>query len=52
MEVVDHSEREKRVREFVESKAGVKGIVDSGTTKIPAMFVHPQTDFAAEQHGS
>nr|XP_011457988.1 PREDICTED: probable 2-oxoacid dependent dioxygenase [Fragaria vesca subsp. vesca] len=42
MEAVDHSEREKRVREFVESKAAVNGIVDSGTTKIPAMFVHPQ----------
>lgn len=41
MEAVDLSEGEKRVIEFEESKAGVKGIVDSGTTKIPTMFVHP-----------
>ncbi|XP_050366746.1 1-aminocyclopropane-1-carboxylate oxidase homolog 1-like isoform X2 [Argentina anserina] len=41
MEAVDHSEAEKMVKEFDETKAGVKGIVDSGVTKIPRMFVHP-----------
>ncbi|PRQ25908.1 putative deacetoxyvindoline 4-hydroxylase [Rosa chinensis] len=41
MEAVGHSEAEKRVKEFHESKAGVKGIVHSGLTKIPPIFVHP-----------
>ena len=44
MEAVDHSEAEKRVKEFQESKAGVKGIVDSGVTKIPRMFIHPPAE--------
>ncbi|KAM5563534.1 1-aminocyclopropane-1-carboxylate oxidase [Rosa sericea] len=44
MEAVDHSETEKMVKEFDETKAGVKGIVDSGVTKIPRMFVHPLED--------
>ncbi|XP_024166755.1 1-aminocyclopropane-1-carboxylate oxidase homolog 3 [Rosa chinensis] len=44
MEAVDHSEAEKTVKEFDETKAGVKGIVDSGVTKIPRMFIHPLED--------
>ncbi|XP_062021986.1 1-aminocyclopropane-1-carboxylate oxidase homolog 1-like [Rosa rugosa] len=44
MEAVDRSEAEKTVKEFDETKAGVKGIVDSGVTKIPRMFVHPLED--------
>lgn len=41
---MDHCEAEKRVKEFKETKAGVKGIVDSGATKIPKMFVHSPED--------
>ncbi|KAL6210676.1 hypothetical protein ACLB2K_015908 [Fragaria x ananassa] len=41
MEAVDHFEAEKKVQEFDETKAGAKGLVDSGVTKIPRLFVHP-----------
>ncbi|KAL6195789.1 hypothetical protein ACLB2K_031407 [Fragaria x ananassa] len=34
----------KQLMAFDESKAGVKGIVDAGVTKIPEMFIHPQID--------
>ncbi|XP_071938065.1 deacetoxyvindoline 4-hydroxylase-like [Coffea arabica] len=33
-------DREQEFRAFFESKAGVKGIIDSGATKIPRIFVH------------
>lgn len=32
----------KEVKAFEETKAGVKGLVDSGVTKIPRIFIHPQ----------
>ncbi|KAL9392128.1 hypothetical protein Peur_016048 [Populus x canadensis] len=32
------------VKEFDATKAGVKGLVDSGVTKIPRFFVHPPED--------
>ncbi|KAL6208725.1 hypothetical protein ACLB2K_019670 [Fragaria x ananassa] len=41
MEAVDHFQAEKKVQEFDETKAGAKGLVDSGVTKIPRLFVHP-----------
>ncbi|KAA8550773.1 hypothetical protein F0562_002457 [Nyssa sinensis] len=34
-------DRAKEVREFEETKAGVKGLVDSGVVKIPRFFIHP-----------
>ena len=34
-------DRVKEVKEFDESKMGVKGLVDSGITTIPNMFIHP-----------
>ncbi|KAI3419546.1 Fe2OG dioxygenase domain-containing protein [Psidium guajava] len=34
-------DRMKAVKEFDESKAGVKGLTDSGITSIPKIFVHP-----------
>ncbi|KAL6588151.1 hypothetical protein OROMI_001129 [Orobanche minor] len=34
-------DRAKEVKEFDETKAGVKGLIDSGVLKIPRIFVHP-----------
>ena len=34
-------DRTKEVKEFDESKAGVKGLVDSGITKVPKFLIHP-----------
>ncbi|XP_037410744.1 1-aminocyclopropane-1-carboxylate oxidase homolog 1-like [Triticum dicoccoides] len=39
--VVDYSQREMEIKAFDESKAGVKGLVDAGVTKLPTMFIHP-----------
>ncbi|KAL6217510.1 hypothetical protein ACLB2K_010727 [Fragaria x ananassa] len=39
--VVDYDLREKELKAFDESKAGVKGFVDAGVTKLPGMFMHP-----------
>ena len=36
-----HYDRLKELKEFDESKAGVKGLSDSGITSIPRIFVHP-----------
>ncbi|KAF8006385.1 hypothetical protein BT93_K0629 [Corymbia citriodora subsp. variegata] len=34
-------DRAKELQEFNETKAGVKGLVDAGVTKIPRIFIHP-----------
>ncbi|KAJ3706302.1 hypothetical protein LUZ61_010007 [Rhynchospora tenuis] len=34
----------KELEQFQSTKAGVKGLLDSGITKIPKMFVHPKED--------
>ncbi|XP_065635390.1 1-aminocyclopropane-1-carboxylate oxidase homolog 1 [Quercus suber] len=34
-------DRAKQVKEFDETKAGVKGLVDSGVTKVPRFLIHP-----------
>lgn len=34
----------KELKEFDDSKAGVKGLVDSGIVKIPKLFVHPKEE--------
>ncbi|CAH2057570.1 unnamed protein product [Thlaspi arvense] len=36
------------LKAFDESKAGVKGVVDSGITKVPRIFVRPPEDLAAD----
>ncbi|RVX12424.1 1-aminocyclopropane-1-carboxylate oxidase-like 3 [Vitis vinifera] len=36
-----HYDRAKEVKQFDESKIGVKGLVDSGITTIPRIFIHP-----------
>ncbi|OMP09739.1 hypothetical protein COLO4_05163 [Corchorus olitorius] len=47
MEVISVSEeastydRAKEVKDFDDTKAGVKGLVDSGAVKIPKFFIHP-----------
>ncbi|KAL1806440.1 hypothetical protein ACET3Z_029508 [Daucus carota] len=38
-------DREKELKAFDDSKAGVKGIVDAGATKIPPNFVHEQAHY-------
>ena len=44
----DHNDydRMKELKEFDESKAGVKGLSDSGITSIPRIFVHPPESLA------
>ncbi|KAJ6708916.1 4-HYDROXYLASE putative-RELATED [Salix koriyanagi] len=37
----EYYDKAKEVEAFSETKAGVKGLVDSGVTKIPRFFVHP-----------
>ena len=34
--------QEKEIRAFDETKAGVKGLVDAGITKVPRIFIQPQ----------
>ncbi|XP_039163730.1 1-aminocyclopropane-1-carboxylate oxidase homolog 4-like [Eucalyptus grandis] len=40
MGVTDNG-RAQEVKQFDESKLGVKGLVDSGLTSIPPLFIHP-----------
>ncbi|KAI3472087.1 hypothetical protein Pfo_029375 [Paulownia fortunei] len=40
-------DRMKEVKEFDESKMGVKGLSDSGVSTIPRIFLHPRTLFPA-----
>ncbi|KAL3751191.1 hypothetical protein ACJRO7_012072 [Eucalyptus globulus] len=35
------SDRAQELKQFDESKLGVKGLVDSGLTSIPSLFIHP-----------
>ncbi|KAE8723784.1 1-aminocyclopropane-1-carboxylate oxidase-like protein 3 [Hibiscus syriacus] len=34
-------DRKKELKAFADSKAGVKGLVDAGITKVPRMFIAP-----------
>lgn len=36
--------RESELKAFDETKSGVKGLVESGITKVPKIFIHPQND--------
>ncbi|KAJ8564782.1 hypothetical protein K7X08_001242 [Anisodus acutangulus] len=38
---VPNSDRLKQLKQFDESKIGVKGLVDKGLTTIPSFFIHP-----------
>ena len=40
METTEYCERAKEIKKFDETKAGVKGLIDSGITKIPRIFIH------------
>lgn len=40
-------DRAKELKEFHKSKAGVKGLVDSGLAKIPRMFIHQRNSFSS-----
>ena len=41
MDAISSYDRMKEVKEFDESKMGVKGLSDSGITSIPRIFLHP-----------
>ena len=45
-------DRMKEVKQFDESKIGVKGLVDSGITAIPRFFVHPPDVLSQFKPGS
>ncbi|KZV17842.1 1-aminocyclopropane-1-carboxylate oxidase1-like [Dorcoceras hygrometricum] len=47
-ETAEHYERTKDLKSFEESKAGVKGIVDTGVLKVPKIFVRPSDELAEE----
>ncbi|KAF8006382.1 hypothetical protein BT93_K0627 [Corymbia citriodora subsp. variegata] len=36
-----YHDRAKEAKEFDETKAGVKGLIDSGVAKVPRLFIHP-----------
>ena len=46
-DVLDH-DREKELKAFDDTKAGVKGLVDTGIVKIPQMFVIPIDELSSE----
>ncbi|XWS31449.1 hypothetical protein CRYUN_Cryun23aG0076900 [Craigia yunnanensis] len=56
MEVISEEgssyDRAKEVKDFDETKAGVKGIVDSGAVKIPKFFIHPLENLQNPNAGS
>jgi hypothetical protein len=45
-------DRLQELRSFDESKAGVKGLVDAGITKIPRIFIRPPEDLAGDSRNS
>jgi hypothetical protein len=45
-------DRAKEVKRFDDSKVGVKGLVDSGITTIPRLFVHPPETLSDLKPGS
>ncbi|CAA2958339.1 deacetoxyvindoline 4-hydroxylase-like [Olea europaea subsp. europaea] len=46
------NDRIKELKEFEETKSGVKGLVDSGIVKIPKIFIRPDDELAGEtNHG-
>ncbi|TQE01121.1 hypothetical protein C1H46_013260 [Malus baccata] len=47
-----NQDRFQQLKAFDDSKAGVIGIVDSGITKIPSIFVRPPEDLAGDNPSS
>ncbi|KAF6175026.1 hypothetical protein GIB67_039574 [Kingdonia uniflora] len=45
-------DRAKEKQEFENTKAGVKGLVDSGMVKIPKFFIHPPESQPKDSHSS
>ncbi|CAA2956071.1 deacetoxyvindoline 4-hydroxylase-like [Olea europaea subsp. europaea] len=51
-ESTKYNDRMKELKEFDETKCGVKGLVDSGIVKIPKLFIRPDDELAEESnHG-
>ncbi|KAF3456813.1 hypothetical protein FNV43_RR01467 [Rhamnella rubrinervis] len=48
----DSIDRLQQLKVFDESKAGVKGLVDSGVTRIPPIFVIPPEDISGDETSS
>ncbi|KAF3456804.1 hypothetical protein FNV43_RR01458 [Rhamnella rubrinervis] len=48
----DSMDRLQQLKVFDESKAGVKGLVDSGVTRIPPIFVIPPEDISGDETSS
>ncbi|KAK9942740.1 hypothetical protein M0R45_008389 [Rubus argutus] len=46
--MADSQDLLQQIKAFDESKAGVKGIIDDGITKIPSMFIRPPDDTVAK----
>lgn len=46
---VDKYDYAKELKEFLDTKAGVKGLVDSGVAKIPRIFIKPEEDQSSLQ---
>ncbi|KAF9588896.1 hypothetical protein IFM89_016859 [Coptis chinensis] len=46
--ITSNYDRLKELKAFDETKAGVKGLVDNGVTKIPTIFVTPTDDLATK----
>ncbi|KAL3507671.1 hypothetical protein ACH5RR_033053 [Cinchona calisaya] len=47
--ILDDYDREEEFQKFLDSKAGVKGLVDSGIKKIPRIFMHNNFKKLAEK---
>ncbi|WCJ24071.1 2-oxoglutarate (2OG) and Fe(II)-dependent oxygenase superfamily protein [Euphorbia peplus] len=45
-------DRYKELKTFDESRSGVKGIVDSGITKVPRIFIRPPEDLINDNHST
>ncbi|KAI8002529.1 hypothetical protein LOK49_LG08G02773 [Camellia lanceoleosa] len=41
-------DREKELKAFDDSKAGVKGLIDAGVDKVPKIFIRPPDELAKE----
>ncbi|XP_052877189.1 1-aminocyclopropane-1-carboxylate oxidase homolog 1-like [Gossypium arboreum] len=46
---VDKYDYAKELKEFIDTKAGVQGLVDSGVAKIPRIFIKPEEDQSSLQ---
>lgn len=47
--VKEHADRIEIIKSFDETKAGVKGLIDSGVEKIPTIFVRPSEELAQKK---